>query len=256
MINIRGNTPNHLLRETEHKKPWLKRESYELLDYLFSIAPGGTFDYLVDDPYAGWGPFLELVKKEWPYGGTSYCKVGERDPFLGYGVTAHRFKEFLEILIKGISKAKIADLILTGHKHRSIEYSIRLEDQEIRYFHDYYIDNSLHGQSPQQYWKTNPLKKQMFETGHYLVGNVPNYTVPLNKTKSPKGWWHQHKPLFVQTLSLGPKPSEQPEGGALLITVQNDVITNMKRVYLSDMKKEKPTPTPIPAYFILSTSPP
>jgi hypothetical protein len=169
---------------------------------------------------------------------TEYFKTGHRDPYLGRGVTDHGFDEFLKVITKEIGGDKIADLILTGHTHRNIEYKIRLVNSEIMYFHDYYIDSTLHGEDPKQKWGKN------------ISSN------PLNKTKNSKEWWQQYKPLFVQTLSLGPKPSEQTEGGALLITVQNEVICSMKRVYLSDMKKEIKETAPIQAYFILSTSPP
>lgn len=169
---------------------------------------------------------------------TEYFKSGHRDPHLGRGVTDHGFDEFLKVITKEIGGDKIADLILTGHTHRNIEYKIRLVNSEIRYFHDYYIDGTLHGEDPKQRWGKN------------ISSN------PLIKTKNSKEWWRQHRPLFVQTLSLGPKPSEQTEGGALLITVQNEVISSMKRVSLSDMKEEIKEPAQIQAYFILSTSPP
>lgn len=247
MVNIRKHTPGHLLRETEHKK-----SSTGLIPCLAETIPNFADYYMSEDEYGEWELEEEKLNKEWPLGKTRYFKVGERDPVLGYGVTDHRFKEFMQVITKKIGKNKVADLILAGHTHRNIEYRVTLgNDGLVRYYHDYYIDNTVHGQKPQDKWR-DP--------------NVPDYPEPLSeiekRSTDPKEWWRQHRPLFVQTLCLGPKPSEdsQPEVGVLLIKVQNDVITNMKRVYLNEMKKEKPAPipTPIPdqAYFILATSPP
>ena len=192
------------------------------------------------------------IKGKWSFKNTKHFKTGERDPYLGRGVTDHRFDEFLKVITTKIGKKKIAEFILTGHTHHSIEYIVRLEGNEFKYFHDYYIDNTLFGKPPKTIITSFPLGKV----------KLPDYADPLSKAKKDhKKWWNQHCPLFVQTTSLYPSPTKdtkQKKGGVLLVTIENDVITKIKRVYHSDMKskKAKALPEPISAYFFLATAPP
>lgn len=380
MVNTRE-TPHHLIRETEHNRTLTDIEKKELLAFILVNRPetpawqvvkyvvlgpvAGVLDFFADifTKIFGKSPMEKMRDDGWPFGKSDVFKVGARDPYLGWGVADHGFNEFLETIESRITQDETATLILTGHTHKNIEYVVTFRgyNKMIRYYHDYYVDNTIHGQRPQDYWTSE---------------DIPDYDPTSQKPKNVM--WHHCSPLFVQTLCLGPKPSHQkpnhekakligyskvnagkfslydikqgtyridflshdkkevafqlidisddivtgkkiinltlqiktrdpgkayklgtlgkgslknnwgqgnvlvvkgtinenkrirlisgtiavykappPEGGVLHVTVQNDVIADIKRVYLSDMAEEKePSPRPNSAYFILSTSPP
>ena len=212
--------PHHFLRESEHKRSFTELEKEELLAFILSNHPEATeIEGFVDDYGAlvlggpgaafvkglfdffnkvfGKSPMEKMRDAGWVFGNSDVFKVFDRDPFLGWGVIAHRFKEFMKAVEKRVNQDETAVLVLTGHTHRNIEYVITYrgateEDKVLRYYHDYYIDNTIHGQRPQDYWCSEKLP-------YY----DPSY-------EPPKGvMWHHCSPLFVQTLSLGPKPSSQ-----------------------------------------------
>jgi len=196
----------------------------------------------------------QYMTQEWSYDVTPYFKRGARDPYLGRCVTDHGFAEFLKIVTQQIGPDRCADLILSGHTHRSIEYKVDLKGNKARYYHDYYIDNRIHGESPQQYW-WNSDKYRNYPNAYWA--NLPgNCQDALACATNAKAWWSSHRPLFVQLLGLGPIPSKEPAGAALLVSFTSDVVSEMERVYLPTMKQQTTTPAQNQAWFYLTISRP
>lgn len=213
-------TPHHLLRETEHNRTFTDSEKKELLAFILANHPEATeIEDFVDDygalliggPAAalmkevfdffikifGKSPMEKMKEVGWIFGNSDVFKVFDRDPYLGWGVIAHKFKEFMETIERRVNKDYTAVLVLTGHTHRNIEYVLTYrgateENKILRYYHDYYIDNTILGQSPQDYWCSEKL---------------PDYHPEYQPPKEVL--WHHRSPLFVQTFSLGPRPSRQ-----------------------------------------------
>ena len=219
LVNLHA-TPHHLIRETEQNRNFTDLEKEELLAFILAnhpeateiedfmdnygaLAIGGPPAHLIKEAIDffnkifGKSPMEKMKEDGWVFGNSNLFKVGDRDPNLGWGVIAHKFKEFMQTIDKRINQDETAILVLTGHTHRNIEYVLTYrgateESKLLRYYHDYYIDNTIHGQRPQDYWCSEKL---------------PDYDI---KYQPPKGVvWHHRSPLFVQTLSLGPRPSSQ-----------------------------------------------
>ena len=219
LMNLRY-TPHHLLRETEHNRKFKDIEKEELLYFMLANHPDATEiekffdDYgaliiggpagafikgLVDllNKALGKSPMKKMKDAGWVFGNSKVFKAFDRDPYIAWGVIAHRFKEFIETIEKRINQEETAVLVLTGHTHKNIEYVVTCrgateQTKFIRFYHDYYIDNTIHGQRPQDYWYSE---------------KIPNYDPKYQKPKEEL--WHHRSPLFIQTLSLGPKPSSQ-----------------------------------------------
>lgn len=194
------------------------------------------------------------MTQEWSYDKTPYFKRGNRDPYLGKGVTDHGFVEFLKIATQQVGPDNCVDLVLTGHTHRSIEYKVDLDAGRPRYYHDYYIDNRIHGKSPQQYWWSSDTYKN--NPNGYWANPPAEYKNLLSSTKTPDAWWSAHRPLFVQLLGLGPKPSSEPEGGTLLVRFRLGVIDGLERKYLPEMKQLTSSSARNQAWFYLNIARP
>jgi hypothetical protein len=214
-----------LLRETEHQRAITDDERAQLVGHILAnrpdatelekyapaVAAGGHFA-LTGDPissavvgaiaaFAKWlsqdpgkSPADRLREDGWVLGGTRPMKVGARDPYLGWGVAAHNFEPFLAAIEERVTVGTTATLVVTGHTHESNEYVLtrRGDPPMVRYHHDYYLDNTIHGRRPQDFWKSEAIPDTSEVTDPHVV-------------------WHRRSPLFVQTLSLGPRPSALPD---------------------------------------------
>jgi hypothetical protein len=83
---------------------------------------------------------------------------------------------------------------------------------------------------------------------------VKPYPTPLNKTNDKMGWWTKHRPLFVQTVALGPletfnNNAKNPASrlsdvsffhGCRKITIKNNVISSIETVHMSDIRGDRP----------------
>lgn len=196
----------------------------------------------------------KYLTQEWSYDKTPYFKRGDRDPYLGRGVTDHGFNEFLKIITQQVGPDQCADLILTGHTHRSIEYKVDLDGNKARYYHDYYIDNRIHGKTQQHYWWNSDEYRN--NPNAYWANPPSNCQDALTYAKNSAAWWDAHRPLFVQLLGLGPKPSKEWAGAALLVRFSSGAISEMERVYLPEMKQQTTTPAQSQAWFYLNISRP
>jgi hypothetical protein len=162
---------------------------------------------------------------------TPYFKTGGRDPDLSRGVVDFGFWDYPKLLSQAAEANKTGVLVLTGHTHRNVEYIVRWTGGTYRYYHDSYIDNTLHGKRATEWW-SDYLSQQ----GSPVPPDMRDYPDPLNASKDPERWWAEHSPLYVQTIGLGPKPPNEDEVGCLLVTVQSDTISRMDRVNLSDIR--------------------
>jgi hypothetical protein len=223
LVNMRY-TPHHFLRESEHKNPLSADERDELVAFLLSNRPeateiekywplvgGGSNFLLTGDPFSSgvlvgllsfmkWfgkatqkSPAERLRDEGWPLGGSKPMRVGDRNACLEWGVAANRFKAFVDAVESRVSAGKTATLVLAGHKHQSIEYVITSREGEnggVHFYHDYYLDNTIHGRRPQDYWCSESIPD--------AEGFV-----------DPGSLRHWKSPLHLQTMSLGPKPSGQ-----------------------------------------------
>lgn len=211
--------PHHYLREAEHKASLTDEQRNELVAALLSnhpeateleqywpLAAGGGHMIVTGEPvssgiFAGisylvkWlggskdTPAERLKKAGWTLGGTRVMKTGDRDELLSWGVAARRFGPFVRALESRVNQGRTGCVVLSGHTHQSIEYVITGgENEPIRMYHDYYLDNTIHGRRPQGYWRSEALPDA--DTG-----------------PGPQAVWHNKSPLFVQTVALGPKPA-------------------------------------------------
>lgn len=218
LVNMRSG-PHHLLREAEHVRPFSAEqrgeeaafvltnhpEATELENYPHLVSGGGNL-VLTGDPVSSgimtgitylitwlggepWkSPIDKLREEGWRFGGSREMKAGARDPYLGWGVASHRFQEFLAAL-EGRPGAG-ATLVLSGHTHQSVEYVVTRGggSTETRFHHDYYVDNTIHGRRPQDYWCSEALPDSAW-------------------TVTPGTPWWRAGPLFIQTMSIGPRPA-------------------------------------------------
>jgi hypothetical protein len=175
----------------------------------------------------------------WSFGNTSYFKKGKREPDLGRGVPDERFTEFFSVIAQKAKGGANAVLVLSGHTHHSVEYYANWMDDKIAFWHDYYLDGTVEGESQSQYW----------------AKTLNDYSTPLNKSASPKEWWQRHSPLFVQTLSVTIPSSSSAAKGVRYITVEDRLIAQIEQGELPFEGKGTASSSN-QAYFILASSPP
>ncbi len=178
---------------------------------------------------------------DWSFSPTKYFKTGKRDPYLGRGAVDNEFDTILKATMDGVNNDKRI-VFFTGHTHDSIEYIAKIVNSKFQYFHDYYLDNTIQGKSHKSFWLNHE---------NYPDKTSPNYPDPLSKSSSPLAWWKKHSPLFVQTQGL-------KDGQAILVKVQNDVITETERITFKKAKSLPPAVKKVPCnpYFILGMSAP
>ena len=103
---------------------------------------------------------------------------------------------------------------------------------------------------PTQFDDTQPGGQSFIQ----LNFDVPPYPTPLNKTGDKIGWWDKHKPLFIQTVALGPietknSGARNPDKrlsdysffhGCRKITIKNNVISSIEVVHMSEIRGPRP----------------
>ena len=185
---------------------------------------------------------------------------------LDYGIARGSTEAFLEMCV-GHGTPRKVDLVLCGHIHSNVEYRLEWDpDKRFLFYTDFYTDN------PEKYYPTlsnlDPLtgehrpagdttRLEIYITEGAALGvlpqplqegyarlEVPPYSDPLNAANDAHQWWDRHRPLVMQTASLGsmdrsqreemPSPSFQ---GFRLITVENDAISKMRYVTLKELRK-------------------
>lgn len=257
-VNIMGNTPNPLLRESERPSKqdvfWpdpedpptgipdfgtilalVEKEAY--VSYVRSLYKytncGETHPHYL---YRHWGSCI----------GEPFFKQRRSDASIQFGVAESGIPQLIELITE---PRRPVDIVLCGHTHRAIEYRVThdatvempwiygdpkgvgpIPDERgmpqvleagyrglTRFFHDYYIDGTIHGDQPSDYWKPVPAK---------------DYPDPLGNCPGDKrAWWTSRRPLIVQTVGAGTKQPDQKgkKPGLTVIAVEGDVIVGIER---------------------------
>jgi hypothetical protein len=270
-INPSGDEWPHYFRETAHPTA----NEYETLGYLLRRDRKAFL-------HKRWtGPLVDPaeVYPHWVRTGTPYFKIGGIGDLLDYGIARGSTEDFLEMCV-GHGTPRKVDLVLCGHIHTNVEYRLEWDHQKrFLFYTDFYTENpstyyhslsSLDPATGEYRSSDSPLATLHIEVQDGAPPNakpepvsegfarlkVPPYSDPLSATGDPHRWWNHHRPLIMQTASLGsmdrdqrtefPSPSFQ---GFRVISVENDTISRIHYVTLNALRQlQTPVPTePIPA---------
>ncbi len=258
-LNPSGSEYGYYLRETAH--PHLDESRQEIASYLFrrsKIAASSATAAVVSN------------FKDWIRSGTTHFKNGGVDDLLDWGISKGKTLEFLNLCVKKNNQQPV-DLVLFGHVHKQVAFRLGWDPtrNELLYFNDFYTE------VPEQYYPSydyglssrderpihlrvrrgarlnaTPVEARDARTGTmYRRLDVPPYPTPLNDAPDPKGWWEAHRPLMLQTASVGPIDKNQridpddPEKpsiafqGFRVISVQDNTISKIRHVRLADLRR-------------------
>lgn len=258
-INPVGDEYAHYFRETEHPTaPEGEVEAFLMRRDPKAFAPANR---------RAAPPDPSRLYTDWTRTGTPYFKTGGIGDMMDYGIARGKTEEFLQVCV-GVDAARQVDLVLCGHIHSNVEYRLRWDpQQQFLFFMDFYTEN------PQVYYSTlnnfemstakgklrkgDPIHIEVKEgvelhaqpavlkDGHGHVA-VPPYATPLNSTGSPREWWEEHRPMIMQTASLGSIDRNQREEmpnasfqGFRVITVQENAISKIRHVTLKELRERQ-----------------
>ncbi len=257
-INPSGDEWPHYFRETEHSTA----DAYETQGYLMrrdrkAFLPKERQREPVDP---------SQVYPDWIRTGTPYFKQGGIGDLLDYGIARGSTEAFLEMCV-GQGTPRKVDLVLCGHIHSNVEYRLEWDpERRFLFYTDFYTENPatyypslscLDPETGERGPANDTIRLQISVKEGVSAGampqpiqegyarlEVPPYGDPLNSSDDPRAWWDSHRPLVMQTASLGsmdrnqreqlPSPSFQ---GFRVITVENDAITRMNYVTLRELRK-------------------
>jgi len=194
------------------------------------------------------------VRERHPYwfgdGETTFVKRGGVDHLLRFTVSRGPIDELLKVLAGVNSQQRKADVVLSGHTHAHNEFRVAVEpgtEWPVLYT-DFYTFNpptyyasrfykpggGWEGTyveiSPEAERNATPWPMPYEATYKYQL-TVPPYYNPLSHAPDPRAWWAEHRPLVLQTESLGPMKSNQVNfTGFRLLSVKNDVIEKIHHV--------------------------
>jgi predicted MPP superfamily phosphohydrolase len=110
--------------------------------------------------------------------------------------------QFLNLLASANEFKKAFDLVLCGHTHCNLAFRLKKykahSGRPIRFYH--------------------PDKVGIY---------TDDYAQDLHDTCDHKSWWKCHRPIIMQTPSLGPEGNDKSLPGYRLIQVEGNVITNL-----------------------------
>jgi hypothetical protein len=268
-LNMLANRYAHYFRETEHM-----------------LQGGRVFGYLAANTPAIAPPTEGQVRATHPdwFTDGAWFKSGTVEDMLDFGTADSAADAFLSACA-GVGRRRPADLVLMGHAHRNVEYRLTVDGAGgLRYALDFYTEN------PTEYYASpdpvvradgrmtlspvyhhvragaNPAASPTtIQDGHtpYQVLDLPPYAAPLTAAADKRGWWGSHRPLVVQTASLGPVdkpqrsdavPPPKPEPafqGWRVFTVEGNVIQSCRavrsRLILPHIDAQSEGPAPHPA---------
>lgn len=228
-IDIAGGEYPWYFRETLRRRPEVTKE---IIGFLRRHG-GGQFD---DQQLVAFKPeLLPSLGAQPPH----FFKGDLTNP-VDAGVSRGETEEFMK-LCAGEGSARAADIILCGHGHKHTEYRVRREDGSFVLFNDFYSEN------PRQYYNSRsfddrsihidvapggdmtPVKKAWdSDFAEYVKMVTPPNPDPLSATQSSQQaseWWNAHRPIVMQTSSLGFVESRQ------------------RVIFSNDSEPEKPGPT-------------
>jgi hypothetical protein len=256
-LNPSGDEYAHYFRETEHPTA----DPEEVVAYL-RRRDGLAFHHRGILPIPA---DVDEVYKSWPRTGTPYFKCGGVGELLDYGISKGSADEFLR-LCAGEGTSRRVDLVLCGHIHRNVEYRVRLDPEgETLFYLDFYSEN------PAAYYSTVCNMDLHSHAGGLRKGDlihievdenaqpggaptptqpgygrlaVPPYSTPLNSAADPRAWWEEHRPLVMQTASLGPMDTNQradvPNAsfqGFRVLSVEDNTISRISYVTLAELRQ-------------------
>jgi hypothetical protein len=162
--------------------------------------------------------------------------------------------------------------VLCGHQHDRVEYRLRWDAarSELQYFMDFYTENpSVYyanvlnfamGESPAgervrvRVRAGTPAQGRLTLTRDHRTGitrtymDVPPYPTPLNAATDARTWWQNHRPLVMQTASLGPIDRRQRFDPRWRVTRKINVGTSYDYLQVK-MYESASSPVP-PAYNV------
>jgi hypothetical protein len=99
---------------------------------------------------------------------------------------------------------KGVDLVLCGHTHCDLAF--RLE----------------------KYPATEGRPTRFFQQKDKVAIYTDKYAQELDEAGDRKSWWQKHRPLVLQTPSLGPEGNDKSPPGYRLVQVADNVITKLE----------------------------
>ncbi|MBK9035573.1 MAG: hypothetical protein IPL61_30670 [Myxococcales bacterium] len=225
LFDIEDHEYAHYFRETEHAQT--SRDEIRAFGYAHTPGMQPTERLALEA--------LDRRLASWFTLGEDFFKRGSRDPLLDANVSLGQGDRLLELCLGAGGRA--IDLVLEGHVHHNAERGLGRDPAGgHRFFHDYYTEN------PAAYYPARHRAGMISERAEVRVQvgaveavgapvtvrepgfepfrevTVPGYAETLNTVVSRGAdladWWHDHRPLFVQTAALGPlEHTQQVERG-------------------------------------------
>ena len=217
----------------------------------------------------------------WQLNRQPYFAIGDGDNFLDYGIMRKNKFDFLK-LCNGVGVQKRVSMVLSGHIHINWECRTKYDQQANRF--EFYTD--FYTQNPTKYYVNGNIDvdtTKRFYASHasdhpvtnfevnvtdsagiddpvknsngVLSRNTPSNPWSLDKVNEDekKLWWDLRAPLFIQTEPLGPMNNQRGNGlhnpvfnGCRLITIKDDVITQVKYVTRIQISEELGIGTTVP----------
>lgn len=204
--------------------------------------------------------------REFTQAGVSHFKAGSVDRMLNDGIALDATGSFLKYCA-GVDAARSVDIVLAGHHHDRVEYRLRWDAarQQLRYYTDFYTENPdvyypsvrvgvkdpvhlrVRAGAPFNGQPTLVRDHRHSPVLEYAQLDVPPYDNPLDKAGDPRTWWQSHRPLLLETASLGPidyshraAGNPRPHAtfqGFRLIAVDNNVISKIRYVTLQELRR-------------------
>ncbi len=223
-----------------------------------SAQSGGRHGPALRDAHPGWFAAPDQPEPDW-------LAQGSSQDLLDYGVSRGRTDDLLRTLA-GVGARRPADLVLAGHTHHHDEISVRVApDGRLRYHLDFYTANPRAGyparvvvEQPDlapndrlaidresAYVEVEPEAiagavphRMPVRAKHAWVVHVPPYPDPLDRTGDPAAWWSRHRPLLLQTASLGLLENDQVSfAGFRLVSVRGGVAHRIDHVPIDRLEQ-------------------
>ncbi len=224
----------HYFRETEH--PVI--DPQEVRAYLSRCDASGA-----------------QSEAQWPPTGTTYFKRGGVDLLLDDGVAKYRAEDLLRLCVCGDGVRRPVDLVLAGHTHDNVEFRAAWNAArgEFEFYTDFYSENparyypchkaNVDG-SVRQFVKAGaPVNGPVVQESGYQKVEIPPNAQTLRESTQPAAWWAAHRPLVVETASLGltetnqrvPNPAVSFQGFRFVMATGN-AVTRIANVDLATVR--------------------
>ncbi len=255
-------THSHYFRETEHPTANPAEITEFLLRHITPVNLEHTTETMLQ---------IQAMVKEWPPNGTAYFKRGSIEMLMDHGIAKEGAENFMKLCL-GIGISRKADVVFYGHSHDRAEFRLGWDTgaNQFLYYTDFYTEN------PPVYYRSRKsgfnqpvaikvkasatpngqvTKVRDHRAGAFwtedLVLDVPPYATPLNSTplSDVGNWWEHHRPLLLQTASIGPTDFNQRKNreinptppnptfqGFRLISVNNNKISRIRYATLNELR--------------------